>query len=73
MLIEMVEWLGHAGFRVTAGKHRIYIDPYRVGAGAPAADLILVTTRELPHDRAPGDRRDRRDRCSFALALVARR
>jgi L-ascorbate metabolism protein UlaG (beta-lactamase superfamily) len=49
MLIETVEWLGHAGFRVTAGGSRIYIDPYRIGAAAPAADLILLTHGHYDH------------------------
>ena len=49
MLIETVEWLGHAGFRVTVGRSRIYIDPYRVGAGAPPADLILITHGHYDH------------------------
>ena len=49
MLIETVEWLGHAGFRVTAGRSRIYIDPYRVGASAPPADLILITHGHYDH------------------------
>ena len=43
MLIEAVEWLGHSGFRVTVGRQRVYIDPYRVSPDAPKADLILLT------------------------------
>ncbi len=49
MLIESVEWLGHAGFRVTVERSRIYIDPYRVGAAAPPADLILITHDHYDH------------------------
>jgi L-ascorbate metabolism protein UlaG (beta-lactamase superfamily) len=48
MLLDRVEWLGHAGFRVRAGRAAIYIDPYRVGDG-PAADLILVTHGHYDH------------------------
>ena len=42
MLLDAVEWLGHSGFRITVGRSVIYIDPYRVPAGSPEADLILV-------------------------------
>jgi L-ascorbate metabolism protein UlaG (beta-lactamase superfamily) len=49
MLIDAVEWLGHSGFRIRADRVTIYIDPYRVGAGAPAADLILVTHGHYDH------------------------
>src|SRR5947208_1550886 len=34
MLIDEVAWLGHSGFRIQAGARAIYIDPYRVPAGA---------------------------------------
>ena len=41
MLIDAVEWLGHSGFRLRAGRTTIYIDPYRVAetraAGGPGA------------------------------------
>jgi L-ascorbate metabolism protein UlaG (beta-lactamase superfamily) len=48
MLLDGVEWLGHSGFRITAGRRTIYIDPYRVGDG-PGADLILITHAHYDH------------------------
>jgi L-ascorbate metabolism protein UlaG (beta-lactamase superfamily) len=49
MLIDSVAWLGHAGFRIEAPGATVYIDPYRVPAGAPKADLILVTHGHYDH------------------------
>ena len=49
MLIDSVEWLGHSGFRVRAGRANVYIDPYRVPDDAPKADLILVTHGHYDH------------------------
>jgi L-ascorbate metabolism protein UlaG (beta-lactamase superfamily) len=49
MLIDSVAWLGHAGFRVQARGATVYIDPYRLPAGAPPADLILVTHGHYDH------------------------
>jgi L-ascorbate metabolism protein UlaG (beta-lactamase superfamily) len=49
MLLEEVEWLGHAGFRVAAGKASIYIDPYRIPVDEPKADLILITHQHYDH------------------------
>jgi L-ascorbate metabolism protein UlaG (beta-lactamase superfamily) len=49
MLIDSVAWLGHAGFRVQTRGATVYIDPYRVPAGAPPADLILVTHGHYDH------------------------
>ena len=48
MLIDAVEWLGHSGFRITAGRASIYIDPYRVPDG-PAGDAILITHGHYDH------------------------
>lgn len=49
MLVDDVEWLGHSGFRISTGGRRIYIDPYRVPADAPKADLILITHDHYDH------------------------
>ncbi|MGI8805616.1 MAG: MBL fold metallo-hydrolase [Thermoleophilaceae bacterium] len=48
MLIDAIQWLGHSGFRLTAGRATIYIDPYRVGDG-PEADVILITHAHYDH------------------------
>src|SRR3954452_10380228 len=48
MLIDRLEWLRHAGFRIRAGRAAIYIDPYRAAEG-PKADLILITHGHYDH------------------------
>jgi L-ascorbate metabolism protein UlaG (beta-lactamase superfamily) len=48
MLIDAVEWLGHSGFRIRAGRAPIYVDPYRAPDG-PAADAILITHGHYDH------------------------
>ena len=49
MLLQGVEWLGHSGFRIAAGRASIYIDPYRTPADEPKADLILITHQHYDH------------------------
>jgi len=49
MLVESLTWLGHSGFLIRAGRANVYIDPYRVPEGAPAADVILVTHHHYDH------------------------
>ena len=48
MLLDVVEWLGHSGFRLRLGGATVYLDPYRVGDGPPA-DLILITHGHYDH------------------------
>ena len=48
VLIDAIQWLGHSGFRLTAGRTTIYIDPYRAGDG-PKADAILITHGHYDH------------------------
>jgi L-ascorbate metabolism protein UlaG (beta-lactamase superfamily) len=49
MLLEEVEWLGHSGFRIAVGRATIYIDPYRIAADEPKADLVLITHQHYDH------------------------
>lgn len=48
MLLDQLDWLGHSGFRIRAGRAAIYIDPYRV-ASVRKADLILITHGHYDH------------------------
>ena len=49
MLLDALDWLGHASFRITVGRAHVYIDPYRVHEDAPKADLILITHGHYDH------------------------
>ena len=45
--LKNIHWLGHAGFRIDAGR-TLYIDPFQIGPG-PAADLVLITHSHYDH------------------------
>jgi L-ascorbate metabolism protein UlaG (beta-lactamase superfamily) len=47
-MIERIEWLGHASFRIM-GTPLLYIDPWRVARDALQADVILVTHDHYDH------------------------
>jgi len=74
VLLDSIEWLGHSGFRIRAGRALIYIDPYRVADDAPPADLILVTHGHYDHF-SPQDveRLTKRDTWLVGPAAVAER
>ena len=42
MNVDHIHWLGHASFRIEDGKTQIYIDPWKLPAGAPKADVALM-------------------------------
>jgi L-ascorbate metabolism protein UlaG (beta-lactamase superfamily) len=46
--VQGIEWLGHAGFRISTRAGIVYIDPYRT-SGIPAADFILITHDHFDH------------------------
>jgi L-ascorbate metabolism protein UlaG (beta-lactamase superfamily) len=47
--VDNIHWLGHATFRIEDGRTEIYIDPWKLAAGAPKADVILITHAHFDH------------------------
>ena len=47
-MVDNVAWLGHDAFRLSGSK-TVYIDPWHIAAGAPPADIILVTHGHSDH------------------------
>ena len=47
-MLETLQWLGHVSFRID-GPPVVYIDPFRIGKGLPAADLLLITHEHSDH------------------------
>jgi L-ascorbate metabolism protein UlaG (beta-lactamase superfamily) len=47
-MTEHVHWLGHDTFRFD-GPPVVYVDPFKLPAGAPRADLILITHDHFDH------------------------
>lgn len=43
-----MSWLGHDGFRIENGKV-VYIDPFKIEAGGPKADIVLVSHEHSDH------------------------
>jgi len=49
MSVDHIHWLGHASFRIDDGAAKIFIDPWKLAAGAPKADVILITHAHFDH------------------------
>ncbi|MBF8249272.1 MAG: hypothetical protein HW374_2072 [Bacteroidetes bacterium] len=46
---QHVHWLGHASFRIEDGATQIYIDPWKLPANTPKADVIFITHAHYDH------------------------
>ena len=49
MNVENIHRLGHASFRIEDGTTQVYIDPWKVPAGAPKATVVLITHGHSDH------------------------
>jgi len=49
MNVDNIHWLGHATFRIQDGTNQVYIDPWKLPANAPKADVILITHGHFDH------------------------
>jgi L-ascorbate metabolism protein UlaG (beta-lactamase superfamily) len=49
MNVDHIHWIGHASFRLEDGKTQIYIDPWKLPAGAPKASVVLITHGHSDH------------------------
>jgi len=47
--VDNIHWLGHATFRIEDGRTQIYVDPWKLPAAAPKADVILITHAHFDH------------------------
>ena len=46
---QHIHWLGHASFRIEDGATQIYIDPWKLPADVPRADVVLITHAHYDH------------------------
>ena len=49
MEYKHIHWLGHSAFRIEDGALQIYIDPFRLPAQNPKADIIFITHAHYDH------------------------
>ncbi len=71
-ILKKIHWLGHDSFRLDAQKV-VYIDPYHLPAGAPRADVVLITHEHHDHYSPEDVEALRKPSTSFVtIAKVAR-
>jgi len=44
-----IHWMGQSAFRIEDGATQIYIDPFKLPAGLPKADIIFITHAHFDH------------------------
>lgn len=57
-----ITWLGHASVMLAQDAQTVYIDPWKLAASLPKADLILITHDHYDHFSPPDIERIRQDR-----------
>jgi L-ascorbate metabolism protein UlaG (beta-lactamase superfamily) len=72
-MVGNIHWLGHDSFRIV-NQVTIYVDPWHLPAGAPQADLVLVTHDHYDHC-SPKDvaRISKADTVVVTIAAVAKK
>lgn len=48
-VMEKVDWLGHASFRINGSKATVYIDPWKLKKDSLPADVICITHSHYDH------------------------
>jgi L-ascorbate metabolism protein UlaG (beta-lactamase superfamily) len=46
---QHIHWLGHASFRIEDNGRQLYIDPWKLSAKSPQADVIFITHSHYDH------------------------
>jgi L-ascorbate metabolism protein UlaG (beta-lactamase superfamily) len=44
-----IHWLGHSAFRIEDNNTQIYVDPFKLPANLPKADIIFITHAHYDH------------------------
>jgi len=65
-----ITWLGHASVMLAQDALRVYIDPWKLSAALPKADLILITHDHYDHFSIPDIERLRQDRTRIIAPFV---
>jgi L-ascorbate metabolism protein UlaG (beta-lactamase superfamily) len=49
MNVDNIHWYGQSAFRIEDGQKQIYIDPWKLPAKLPKADIIFITHAHFDH------------------------
>jgi L-ascorbate metabolism protein UlaG (beta-lactamase superfamily) len=49
MNLQDIHWMGQSAFRIEDGTMQIYIDPFKIPANLPKADVIFITHSHFDH------------------------
>ena len=57
MDLGFIKWIEHSGFLFSIGGKSVYIDPFRITADLPKADVIFITHEHYDHFSEPDIKR----------------